>query len=223
MPEKKSWVEIILMPLVVVLIGSIGTWLITQQQEKNARLVSRSQIASAEKIAKADLQVKVLDMFSTRIASADDNQRILGLKMLSAVDPVMAAKLASVVAETEPAKSEVQKVAQQVASDARALPARVYIHIRQDEDRPRALVVEQILETRGFTVPDIIRVGRNSPQTTELRYFHETERQEASQIVYILKSTGLPTNLKYIDGYETASSVGPRHYELWISPGRLPD
>ena len=37
MAEKKNWVEIVLMPLVVAGVGILGTHFITQQQEKNAQ------------------------------------------------------------------------------------------------------------------------------------------------------------------------------------------
>ncbi len=99
MAEKKSFMEIVLMPLVVAAVGVMGTYFLTQQQQSNA-------LAKAD----ADRQVKILEIFAEKITSPDERERILGLRLLEAVDPDLAAKLAHAVAEGEKEDSKVQQV-----------------------------------------------------------------------------------------------------------------
>lgn len=52
MAEKKNWTEIFLIPLVLAVVGILGTHFITQQQERNAQAKADS-----------DRQVKILEIF----------------------------------------------------------------------------------------------------------------------------------------------------------------
>jgi flagellar basal body-associated protein FliL len=67
--ESKTWIEIILMPLVIALVGVLGTHWITKEQEVSALAASKAQIESAKEAAKADRQIKLLEIFSEKIAS----------------------------------------------------------------------------------------------------------------------------------------------------------
>lgn len=212
MSERKSWIEIILMPLMVALVGIVGTHLITAQQEKNAR----------EK-ASADRQIKILEIFSQKITSRDKEDRILALRLLSAVDDNFAAKLAIAVSQTEPQQSEVSKVASIVAEEATAragLLPRVYVHICKEDDRSAARSVAEKLKTKGFIVPGIERLVDVEPSSSELRYFRKDEKAEANQIVEYLSTQGVVVNLIYIPGYETSQKIRAKHYELWFAAGQ---
>ena len=118
MAEQKSWIELVLMPLAVTIVGTVGTYFVTQQQEKNAQIMSQSQLASTRQMAAADRQVKILEIFSEKITSNEQSQRILALRLLKAVDDDLAEKLAVAVSELEPKKSEVRRVAKEVAKEA---------------------------------------------------------------------------------------------------------
>ena len=52
MSEPKKWVEVALMPLVIAVVGIMGTYLITNEQRE-----------AAEIRADADRQIKILDIF----------------------------------------------------------------------------------------------------------------------------------------------------------------
>jgi hypothetical protein len=119
--EGKTWIEIILMPLVVALVGILGTLWITKEQEASAHTASMAQIESAKEAADADRQIKMLEIFSEKIASKEQDQRILALRILGAVEPELAEKLATAVADSEPVGSRVKETAQQVAGEASAL------------------------------------------------------------------------------------------------------
>jgi|OpeIllAssembly_1097287.scaffolds.fasta_scaffold244209_1 membrane-associated protease RseP (regulator of RpoE activity) len=211
MANGKNWIEIILMPIVIALVGIIGTYLITGQQEKNAK----------EKAA-TDRQIKILEIFSEKITSKDETQRLLALRLLTAVDAEFAAKLATAVSEVEPKQSAVGKVATQVAEEATArardLP-RIYIHIRKEEDRSAARSMGDKLKAAGFVVPGIERLVDIGPSTSELRYFKNKNKPEAESIIKHLSLNGVFVTLKYISGYEDSQVIQPRHYELWFAPG----
>lgn len=224
MADRKNWTEIFLMPIVLAFVGIAGTYLITQEQESSTLIARDAQIKSAKEQAAAERQIKVLDIFAERVTSPDTNQRILALKMLRAVEPELAGKLALAVSETEAPKSEVKRVAQQVAieSTARAAkatsPPNVYVHIRKEEDRSFAQSLEKGLETHGFVMPGIENVGRRAPDSSQLRYFRESEGPEAYAIVKVLTELGVEVTPQYIRGHENSTAIRPRHYELWLAP-----
>lgn len=210
------------MPLVVALVGIAGTFFITQQQERNAQVMSDAQLVSTKEMAAADRQIKILEIFAEKIASADPEQRILALRLLRAIDGEFAEKLAVAVSEGESEQSEVRIVADQVAEEAgaraRLLP-RVYVHIRAEEDRIRARSVGEELKTGGYVVPGVERLVDIGPSFSQLRFFKKVERHEAKQVVTFLDSIGVPVKMKYVPGYEDSKSIRPRHYELWFARG----
>jgi hypothetical protein len=141
--EEKTWIEIILMPLVVALVGILGTYWITREQEASARASSMAQIESAKEAADADRQIKVLEIFSEKIASKEQDQRILALRILGAVEPELAERLATAVAKSEPAGTRVKETAQQVAGEASA-------RIGKSKPNPfRDVYLSQALELPG--------------------------------------------------------------------------
>lgn len=218
---EKSAVEIVLMPIVVAVVGFFGTYFITREQELSAQAARQAQIESARELAEADRHVKILDIFAEKITSPDETQKVLALKMLRAVEPELAEKLASAVSEVALPQSVVKKAAQQVVQESRAraeaLPApRVYLHIQAEEDRQQARSIEQGLEASGFDVPGIEWVGRRAPKKTELRYFRQAEEEMGREIVEHLRTLGVEVDLKYISGYENSTGIRPRHYELWL-------
>ena len=226
MAERKSWIEIVPMPLVVALVGIAGTYFITTQQERNAQAMREVQLASTRELADADRQVKILEIFAEKVTSPDENQRILALRLLSALDDELAKKLARAVSRGEPEESRVRMVANQVAEEAsvrsrRTVRPTVYIHIRSEEARKSARTVAEQLEARGYVVPGIERLVNVGPNSSQLRFFRESDKQEARQILDALESLGLGVGLEHTRGYETSDAIRPRHYELWFAPGEL--
>ena len=212
MPQGKSWIEVFLMPLVVAVVGILGTYFITDQQGKDANTK-----------ADADRQIKILEIFAEKITNPDEAQRILALRLLKAIDGDLAAKLATAVSEAEPKQSKVRQVANEVAeeADARAkLLPRIYIHIRAEEDRKYSASVAEKLKTNGFVVPGIERLVDRGPSSSQLRYFRKSEEPEAKRIVDFLKSNGVDVSPKYIAGYEASDKIRPGHYELWFPTGQ---
>jgi hypothetical protein len=208
MPERRHWVEIALMPLVIALIGTIGTWLVTRQQER-----------SAQQRANSDRQVKVLEIFAEKITSPDDRQRLLALRMLRAVDAELASDLALAVAETEPEESAVRDVATAVATESGARAGhspQVYVHVPDEASRRGARRAAERLEEAGFAVPGIENVGDRSPAATQLRYFRKREEAIARTVAGELRKARHPVRVVYIAGYERSGRIDPLHFELWF-------
>lgn len=114
MPQNKSWIEVFLMPLVIAMVGTAGTYFITAQQEKSALQAREAQLQSARELAEADREIKIIEMFSEKITSTEESERIMALRLLRAIDGELAGKLAEAVQEAEPTSSEVRRVAQEV-------------------------------------------------------------------------------------------------------------
>jgi hypothetical protein len=220
MNNKKSFIEVVLMPLVIAIVGIGGTYFLTTQQEKNAETSKTAQLESTRELAEADRQLKILEIFAEKVASQDQQERILALRLLDALDPALAEKLATAVLASEPEESEVRKVADEVAQEANAkarfLP-RVYIHIRSNENRERARAVGERLKELGYVVPGIERIVDTGPRNSQLRYFRNTEKEEAVKIIDVLDQIGVRLNLEYIRGYEESDKIRPGHFEIWFA------
>ena len=112
-------------------------------------------------------------------------------------------------------------LAESVKSSVESLKARVYIHIRGEEQRNAARQISNELEEKDLNVPGIERVD-SGPNTTELRYFRQNEATEVNGLVDLLHSLNVPdAQSKYIPGYENSKAMRLRHYELWFSPSAL--
>lgn len=89
------------MPIVVAVVGIIGTYLITHEQRQ-----------AAELRAEADRQIKILDIFADKIVSAEEEERLLAARLTMAMDNELALKIMTVFdleAEQSPKVREVVK------------------------------------------------------------------------------------------------------------------
>ncbi len=106
MNPTKNWLEILIIPLVLALVGTMGTYFITRQQESNAN-----------KQAESDRQVKILEIFAEKVTAENPKERVLAINLLRTLDPALAKKLAAAVILSEDEESEVKHAAQRVVSD----------------------------------------------------------------------------------------------------------
>ena len=218
MSERKSLAELVVMPVVVALVGTAGTYFITDQQEKNARTLSEAQLESARELAIADRQIKILEIFSEKITSSDQDDRLLALRLLTALDPNLAEQLAIAVKQGETEDSEVGRVATEVAQNAASrasMSPRLYIHIRSEADRPAAKRLAEGLKARGYLVPGIERLVDRGPSSAQLRYFRQTDEADAREVLSSLHEMGVDVELRHVAGYSNANG-----YELWFPEGQ---
>lgn len=95
------------------------------------------------------------------------------------------------------------------------LPPRVYIQIGGESQRGLATTIQTALRQKGFIAPGVENVGAKAPKTAEIRYFHEEDQAEASQIVQVLKDNGVAVNPDP-QLLKIKSAARPRHYEVWF-------
>lgn len=104
---------------------------------------------------------------------------------------------------------------------ATALQPRVYFHIMVEAQRAGAQELQRALERSGLgvVVPGIQRLDVGPTRSSELRYFHDRERDEAEAIGRALRGAGAADLVvKKVPGYENSTAIRPRHYELWLRP-----
>ena len=93
MAEHKRLLEIVLMPLVLAVVGTVGTYVVTDQQQKSAEESALAQREAAEVRADADRQLKIIGIFADKMTSSDENDRIFAIYSVLSLDPDLAAKL----------------------------------------------------------------------------------------------------------------------------------
>jgi hypothetical protein len=100
--------------------------------------------------------------------------------------------------------------------DLQAFVPRIYIQIRDENQRPSAVQIEKALEAKGFVVPGIEKVS-NGPNQSEVRFFRKDEDALARSVLSALPISG--ATAKYVGGYEYSQGIRPLHTELWLAPG----
>lgn len=101
------------------------------------------------------------------------------------------------------------------AKTAVLLPSRVYLHVRNSEQKERATEIASILTNNGFAVPGI-QVLSEGPNTSELRYFRKREEEYARAALELIKDF-VEVKLMYVPGYESSTKIRDRHFEVWLS------
>ncbi len=95
------------------------------------------------------------------------------------------------------------------------LTSRVYLHVRNAEQKLKANEVLNILSAGGFSVPGI-QVLSMGPKETEFRYFRKREKEYAMAAMELLKDN-IEIKLIYVPGYEASTGIRDRHFEIWFS------
>lgn len=107
MTDPKKWVEVALMPLVIAVVGIMGTYLITNEQRE-----------AAEIRAAADRQIKILDIFANKIISAEEEERLLAARLTMALDSDLALKIMTVFDLKTEKSAKVRDVVKNLTSHA---------------------------------------------------------------------------------------------------------
>jgi len=171
-----------------------------------AKFLAAAQVATAEALTKAQTELAQSRQIEANQALAlAEKQRQLALQYFD------------VGLATE------QKPTSEIPPDARLEP-RVYIHIRSEDQWPKAKTLGADLVKAKFLMPGIQLVSQG-PRVTEMRYFRPEDKDIAEQAAKVV-SQGLGSREtipdKYIRGFESATNLRPKHLELWFGPG-MPD
>lgn len=106
---------------------------------------------------------------------------------------------------------------QQLSVPEGTLPPRVYIQIASESQRAVAERLESHLNKNNFLAPGIENVSKkaNCPDSTEVRYFQQDEKDEATRLVRLIQS--ITTCKKTPQLITPRGNSRPRHYEVWFS------
>ena len=127
MEKTKSFLEILLTPLAIALVGTVGTILVTNQQIKSAQLSRLTEIESTEKLTKSDQQIKIIEIFSQKITSTEIREREIAVRILSALDPALAEKLITAIAENSKEDTAIQNIATNLQEELQTQPSFVVL------------------------------------------------------------------------------------------------
>ncbi len=96
---------------------------------------------------------------------------------------------------------------------------RVYVHIRDENQRDSAKKVSAALkETGEFLTPGTERVTVG-PTVAEVRYFRKVDEEIAKKVLAIVQQQGLANSrIRYIPGYEESTAMRKKHLEVWYPP-----
>jgi hypothetical protein len=111
---------------------------------------------------------------------------------------------------------QVQQAISNSFVDSANLPARVYIHIANENQRSTAEKAAASLRAAGFLVPGIEYVGSRGPIPTQLRYFKQSDENgsDLPRIMEALNNAGIKAQSQYLS--LPSSTARPRHFELWF-------
>ena len=230
--------------LFVLMIAALVFVAVGRIRENNLAKITQTQeeeIAKARERAQLDeLALKYKDQpqyekplaLLINLTSPDAGDRSQALENLQqlATNGQLPADLVPVVFQTvkanEPSKAEETRlhIQQAMKTHTNPLPTpgvdkpvpRIFIHIREDQPRERALQVKRRLEDKGLVVRGIERVP-NVPSNNELRYFRSDEADEAADIISYLKDLNIGNvQARYVRGYDKSAIVRPHQFEVWF-------
>lgn len=102
------------------------------------------------------------------------------------------------------------------ANTLSTLPPRVYIQISNENQRDLAKSVQKMLGNNHFIAPGVENVGEKSPKITEVRYFNNNDKNEAINIIKLLKSQNIVVdNQPKKIGLNVQNVTS--HYEIWFA------
>ncbi len=95
---------------------------------------------------------------------------------------------------------------------------RVYLHIREESQRPKARAIGKRLQAQGYIVPGIERLPKG-PARSEVKYFKQADAAEGKRLAEDLRQAGVAdAQAVYAEGYENSGRVRRRHFEVWLGP-----
>lgn len=194
---KKSLFEIMLMPIVVALLGSLATFAITTYQTRAARDIADAQRASAERIAISERQLKALELFSRMIVSENETEKQMAVRLLTAVDADLARQLTASIEANPTFSPSVKKEAEAVAE---MVPRGFYFAVVGSF---RTLHEAENFANRmqkSVSYPLEIYLAENNYYAVTLGGYQSS--QEASQRVKIAKEKGIA-----VDAYVWNSAI----------------
>jgi hypothetical protein len=155
----------------------------------------------------------------------------LSVLAISGPDQATRSQAASALEKTSVVDSN--RVEQAVATLAANLPSdatikpRVYIHIAKEEQRSVAQSLQSVLTAAGYISPGVQNVSGKAdiPSALEVRYFAESSKDKAEEILQLLKSKGAKDGSTVLEkpsagDLENSSDI-KSHFEIWAGKNSI--
>jgi len=183
-----------------------------QKMEEKRRELEEQNAALLPAAVKQELQEQKPELSQT--ISEIAKQRPESVK--KAINQAIAEQLSKAPSnqENKNTKQAIERLVQAAPSVARNL-TRVYLHITDEKQRPRARRIAEQLKQTGYIVPAIEDVSdRKLRISTQVRYydaFTEAEKAEAQKIRSLLQEWGIKA-----EALPIKAPSRPWQYEIWF-------
>lgn len=183
----KSWIEVFVMPIVVGVVGGAATYFISGSQIQSAQDIAAAERASAEKRARVEQQLKLLEMFSAKITSSNPRERELAVRLLRMLDQELASKLAEAIAADETETPKIRTEARTVAQEVRKGDA--FPVVRSVRDFASAVDFARRLRASHPEYPAEVYLAENAYYAVTLGGY--LDRDEAARRVKFARDKGI--------------------------------
>ncbi len=123
--EEKSYLELVTMPLTLAVLTAVASMVLAHLQARHSEILSEAELASAERVAAAQIEsaqetargeqrLKALELHVHRILSPDPEERVLAVRLLAALDPELAERLATAIRDDAAQPDVVRDAAREV-------------------------------------------------------------------------------------------------------------
>ena len=123
------------------------------------------------------------------------------------------------------ASKENPEVAEAYRAALERRPARIFIHVPDDESYNCLVRVREAFKDADkaqIIFPGVRKFPGYAGSNQELRFFHAEDKDRATQIVGLFGSLGIELAIKDISGTEWARTNAPNSYELWYNGKPIP-
>lgn len=196
----------------------IGLWSLWRVRKEVADLKETKQsldrqVADAkEELQGLEAQREVLSQTISEIAKQRPESVKDAINQATAVQPDKPV-IGQENKRVENTREVIDRLIQTAPSIARNL-TRIYLHISDEKQRPRARLIAKQLKQAGYLVPGIEDVGERGRRIpTQVRYYARTEaeRDEAQKIIDLLQGWGIQAQNQPI-----RDASRPWQYEIWF-------
>jgi cell division protein FtsB len=217
---KRPWLDPkgALIPLLGAVIG-LGSWYQANVTNKatEARASELEEKSEALAAKATDLEAKASALTQERDALLEERNKLLLIADKQRAELTSAdagdQSFAAAVQQVDAIRSSLRSIGE---PGARSPAATLYVQVATEEQRREWAGQLETSKELGYTVPGIEVVGSRAPTSTEVRYFHASDRERAEQLVASLKvRTGTNAVAKFVRGYEGRTK--PTTLELWIA------
>ncbi|RXH57111.1 hypothetical protein [Granulicella sibirica] len=227
MPEGESkskaireWIAGLLLP-VAIFAYTLSKDRADEQQRELDRVATIIKSLGSTSEAERSLARSYITYLSRHNEAPQEALDLLQANYATASTPAESAAIRQTI---ETVQQQDTKQAPNTPSVVNNLPYKVFLQIRDNDDRPTAVLVQRALIANNILAPGIELVADHGPDKNTVFYFHPEDLKEAQTISKKLTDAGIPA--EPVDGSQYTSfkaiSVPQRQLEIWLIKGAKP-